>query len=354
MRCKCQDLNCASLSHNCYFAEGRRSNNNPLFLVLLPLMLILSLKTVAQAYTYQPFPDSNFTWKGYFIIQPPMGSSSYINDWTCRMKGDTTFNKLVYHIVGGLGYLREDSTKKVYYIKYADTTFHEILLYDFSLSTGDTLHSEGYNYVITAVDTPLYQGLPRRTLHVDYSGSKDVWIEGIGSSQSPIFWWWHYYYSVLYHASAICTAVQGTTTVFQKNNDTNCDQYYLDVNPISSGNLLLFPNPVLSSFTVQLSSLPSSSTYFHLYDAVGRLVNREKITELATTIQRINLPKVFTSGNYSKAITFCKEESWCLNKLHLLMPHLAVYPEDYRWSLAKFYLTGIDDFGFLSHYASGE
>lgn len=33
---------------------------------------------------------------------------------------------------------------------------------------------------------------------------------------------------------------------------------------------------------------------------------------------------------------------------------LAVYPEDYRWSPAMFYLTGIDDFRLITHYASGE
>lgn len=33
---------------------------------------------------------------------------------------------------------------------------------------------------------------------------------------------------------------------------------------------------------------------------------------------------------------------------------LAVYAEDYRWSSAKFYLTGVDDFDLLTHYASGE
>jgi hypothetical protein len=30
--------------------------------------------------------------------------------------------------------------------------------------------------------------------------------------------------------------------------------------------------------------------------------------------------------------------------------NLVQYPEDYKYSSAKFYETGIDDFGFLSHY----
>jgi len=33
-------------------------------------------------------------------------------------------------------------------------------------------------------------------------------------------------------------------------------------------------------------------------------------------------------------------EKWALCKL----------PEEYRWSSARFYLTGIDEFGFLTHY----
>lgn len=31
---------------------------------------------------------------------------------------------------------------------------------------------------------------------------------------------------------------------------------------------------------------------------------------------------------------------------------LAVYLENYRWSSAKYYVTGVDNFGFLTHYAS--
>jgi len=27
-----------------------------------------------------------------------------------------------------------------------------------------------------------------------------------------------------------------------------------------------------------------------------------------------------------------------------------VYPEDYKYSSAKFYETGVDDFGLLTHY----
>ncbi len=43
-----------------------------------------------------------------------------------------------------------------------------------------------------------------------------------------------------------------------------------------------------------------------------------------------------------------------LNYIHLnpLQDHwnLAVFPEDYQWSSSRFYETGIDEFGFLTHY----
>ncbi len=33
---------------------------------------------------------------------------------------------------------------------------------------------------------------------------------------------------------------------------------------------------------------------------------------------------------------------------------LAVYPEEYKWSSAKFYYTGNDEFEFLTHYMGNE
>lgn len=43
-----------------------------------------------------------------------------------------------------------------------------------------------------------------------------------------------------------------------------------------------------------------------------------------------------------------------LEYIHLnpLQEHwnLSKYPEDYRWSSARYYFTGVDEFGILSHY----
>jgi putative transposase len=33
---------------------------------------------------------------------------------------------------------------------------------------------------------------------------------------------------------------------------------------------------------------------------------------------------------------------------------LAVYPEEYKWSSAKFYYSGLDDFGWISHFMGDE
>lgn len=51
----------------------------------------------------------------------------------------------------------------------------------------------------------------------------------------------------------------------------------------------IFPNPASSSFQVQLSESPSPPTYLQLYDALGRQVREERITETSSTIQRNTL-----------------------------------------------------------------
>lgn len=54
--------------------------------------------------------------------------------------------------------------------------------------------------------------------------------------------------------------------------------------------LSVIPNPITTSFTLQLSSTPSTQTYFNLYDALGRPVKQEEINTETTTLQRNNLP----------------------------------------------------------------
>ncbi|MDZ7775539.1 MAG: T9SS type A sorting domain-containing protein [Bacteroidales bacterium] len=110
-----------------------------------------------------------------------------------EINGQTYFP--VYHnqITGNRtatpGYLREDTTsQKVYfYDLYED---EEGLLYDFSISEGDTVLVQNYfvdfedvSMVCNDIDTTVIDGEPRKVFSFYY----DTWIEGIGSLHGLLY-----------------------------------------------------------------------------------------------------------------------------------------------------------------------
>ena len=157
-------------------------------LIFLAIILILPLLTFSQEYEYVPFPDSGAIWSEVYyrsmnpnLTYPPpiyerfalSGEDTVMSDLTYKklyIFYDTIFDKNHATYVGGI---REDINKRVYY--KGDTIHHvkpsytqiinaggnvgdEILLYDFSLSLGDTLKfgnlskPDGY-LIVSLIDT---------------------------------------------------------------------------------------------------------------------------------------------------------------------------------------------------------
>src|ERR1041385_7184406 len=159
------------------------------------LSVFLTHQVSCQNYDHIPFPDSNMVWNGYYEFC----AHGYIwyGTWTFELSSDTIIRNITYHKIAGysgtFGFIRKDSTEKIYYIMLDDTLEYDKPLYDFSLEVGDTLVSGTDFYAITSIDTPIYIGVPRKTLHVisnllDFGGHpwNDRWIEGIGSPLSPL------------------------------------------------------------------------------------------------------------------------------------------------------------------------
>lgn len=137
---------------------------------ILPLLLLLSVEVKSQTYTYHSFPDSNITWQGYYGCG--VHSNVWKDFWIFNVTGDTSINGILYHNIGNaaladIGCIRETADKKVYFFNYSDfdTCSHERLLYDFSLSVGDVFPMIYDTLTVFAIDTPLYFGIPRRTIH---------------------------------------------------------------------------------------------------------------------------------------------------------------------------------------------
>ena len=169
--------------------------------------------TFSQEYEYIPFPDSGAIWSEYY--QDGWGAEEYmvyerfalngedtvINDLTYKklyIFHDTTFNKSNASYVGGI---REDENKRVYFKgdyeihsfkpSYQNTHNHdELLLYDFSLSIGDTLKEGNLSYeedfiILTSIDTILIGNSYRK--QYKFNNRMVKWIEGIGNLRGLLF-----------------------------------------------------------------------------------------------------------------------------------------------------------------------
>lgn len=254
------------------------------FVLLLFIGCFLGLESKSQTYTYIPFPDSNMVWKGSSVCVIGPGDSDTRN-WEFSMQGDTIISGNVYSRIktprSPKYFIREDSAKRIYFIK-SSTGGSEKLLIDFSKQTGDTCFSGNDFTEILSVDTPLYVGRPRRTLHTRTHALgtifNDRWIEGLGSTKSPI----GYYGENEYH---ICSG---------PDNDYLCNiavdgVYELSYCGVSSINeafgskILVYPNPAINIITVESDRLQYLKEA-RIYNSVGLLIANIKANTSETKL----------------------------------------------------------------------
>lgn len=166
-------------------------------------MFIFSIVVTTKAQL--PIIETNKTWN--------IASCIYMDDWTnCTtifyklgnaiLIDEKTYTEILKSSIEtpdiwtNIGYLREDGSGKSFFCP--NTSTEEVLLYDFSLTSGDTveLSSIGYGQccssrtTIDSVKTINYQGVERKTLYIsstylfgveNLGKTYSVWIEGIGS-----------------------------------------------------------------------------------------------------------------------------------------------------------------------------
>ena len=181
------------------------------------------------------------------------------------LQGDTLLNELTYKklFIGDHNYygcIRENENKF-----YAELVFYEpqelgeILLYDFSVSVGDTIISnttEGilsHSPIITEIDTIELENNEKRKLFF-LNGGEDIWIEGIGSI-----------YGLLFPAFSYVTNYTTTHLVCFKQNEVvyyrddalclnDCCSLSTNIQPIRNQkmNVRCYPNPTSGKVIIKL------------------------------------------------------------------------------------------------------
>ncbi len=245
--------------------------------------------SLLKGQTYYPFVKDSAGWsweyasfdgmywmydQGKFVTY----GDTVINSNTYKKVYSQITNRDFYDMtnIAYYGAMREDSTKKVWYIGNAidcqDTI--EILLYDFGLSISDTIITVCNQWTdtirtnIIEIDSVLIQNQYRNRWRYDTDNIGDgYWIEGIGSTES-LFGHLHSsfessYWLTCYH--------EGDSLVYKAIPNGNCNW----ADGISESNMHeyidIYPNPFTTSTTLRMEGLNGQAT-LQLYDQLGRQV----------------------------------------------------------------------------------
>lgn len=252
-----------------------------LYVLLIVTCLCPGLR--AQTYSYLNYPDTGMRWHGYRLFCVHGFSTAY--PFMNYIKEDTLIDGLKYYYVSQtlntpsfIGYVRQDSAK-VLHCLYRDSGFNwqEAPFCDFSLNVGDSLVSNQYTFYVNLVDTPIYNGIPRKTLHVTcsvetmgiYSIKNDIWIDGIGSTLNPMGIY-GLHSSVPYCGYKMCRIETDDFVYFENPDQSRCTYpNKVNIPPFVVCNI--FPNPA-GAFIVVNTPENTDELAFQIYNIAGKLM----------------------------------------------------------------------------------
>jgi hypothetical protein len=209
--------------------------------------------------------------------------------------------------------LREDSLKRFYF--FGEFVTADSLLYDFNLTTGDTLQNTLSNWgcnnppmTVTSVNTVYLGTTPLNKFNLSYQAPfyKSLY-EGIGGSGG------------LFRTSSLCEFIESGSCLiaYKKGNDSlyiNCglEATIIFESPDSNNYINLFPNPATTSFTIY----PEYSGRFTISEIeIYNTMGEKRLTVSAGSTHRPTLSKgegvrvdvsSLPAGVYFVAVTYDK------------------------------------------------
>lgn len=311
---------------------------------LLPLIFMASVFCTGslKAQTYHKLLDSTET--SWYIFNDAIGvkpaghqstnSTFYPQSGKYSAKTDTVIGSHRYkrfyqdYYTPGfnnpnlVGFMREDTVaRQVYFLDQAGT---EDLLYDFSLSIGNTVSlnfpdvsgslPQG-TYTVVAVDTVLTRVGYRKQLSLLTAGSDTLrHIESIGSIIHPVYLYGTYYHSGQFewtfnscsypYEFGLACKYSNTTKYYQSctyllAQMSGCIYEYDSCNYYNACNALhelntviqykLSPNPAYDKATIDISMDREDLVYIEVYDVTGRVVKTVSGIELFSDANTIPL-----------------------------------------------------------------
>ena len=217
-------------------------------------------------------------------------------NFTYKVEGDTTIGGVDYKLVKK-NYpdinqewttafcLREDSRKWYIIGAYEPYISDEVLLYDFSLETGDSIYNawaQNYASVIEHGDTVLENGQTRKYLILGEDNlpptMNDMWIEGLGSAschvELPCF-----YLNIIDACAISLCASNNNELLFTSFPNLNCydsgGNFITSLNKIEQedNSITLYPNPASKEVNISSESIINS---IEVFNSFGQRIYQEK------------------------------------------------------------------------------
>lgn len=279
---------------------------------LLITLIIIALTRISLGQQYYSFPDSNTYW--YEVHRPAQywipGNDPYSNIFGI-LNQDTLINNNLYHKLYKfkddyllpdsaeyIGAIREEA-KKVYYIGpdyFGVSPFDsvDIILYDFSLSVGDTftngLFTINEYLVVSEIDSILINNNYRKRIHFqDYWWVK--WIEGVGNQNGLIFYSGDVPTNGIWN-SLVCLS-EDNKVIYHNPDYDFC--YYPILNNTQYRNLndqmSIMPNPFKDNFIISLINSSLLIKSVTVYDLHGKLSLHENM--LNGNFHKVNTVDLF-------------------------------------------------------------
>jgi len=260
--------------------------------LLLIIFSFFAFQTGKSQNAFPAYADSA-KWNVYHCVY---GMGSLCNTLTYQYDRDTLFCGHVYSKIkttttGAVGYVRSDSSH-VYIRATNSCSGKEYLMYDFSITIGDTIYvanniwdynpSDTTRFVLDSSKTINFSGVNRRIYFVRYEPDPDLspgwfgrsmtWIEGIGSTTNPFF--------PVECISDYCESSWQllcfdslSVQLYQDAAFKTCDTTFTDVsiNDLTITNHLnIFPNPFNDNLTISVDNATLSD--ISLFNVFGECV----------------------------------------------------------------------------------
>ncbi len=262
--------------------------NQITYTLFLILFLILPLTSFTQ--TSESLLDTNKLWSTVFHSN----ANGLFYTFRYKLLGDTIINDTNFIKVlrnnneeiledwDLYGFIRQDSTKRIFFRKSNFLPEGEYLLYDFNHNVADTFQimclARGYPYEqiqvsLDSISTILISNKSLKSYYISYTEDeyhKVIWIEGIGSLSGFLTNFYPPNYDGLGGIELLCFS-ENDTVKYRNPNYNAC--FYTTVysklikdNPIQ---VVLFPNPVTSKSELKITGLILTNPSIEIFNMTG-------------------------------------------------------------------------------------